>query len=538
MLISRITIENFRSIENASVAPMPFSVFVGQNNHGKTNFFEAIEWFYTAKSSSDEERFCKLSSAKINVQLDFESVLETDIQKLSTEAARTKIRTMLGGSTSFSVRKTSIDHKRSYLVEGIDKGNPSGLDNAINEFLPKLEYVNTRVRLDDVAKFKDKNPIGAMLSGVLTAIVESSEDYKNFKRQFTTLFEGDASEVRAELDKLGIAVQIYLQKQFPDGTKIKFNVNPPLFTDLLKSFETSVDDGIETKAEDKGDGMQRAIMLSIIQAFADYRRQQLGGGSFLFLIDEAELHLHPRAQRALKQALLDICKTDQVLVNTHSSVLVVDKHPQQKVFRVQKEKRITSIEPVDEQGHADIIYELLGGSPADLLLPRNFLIVEGKSEYEFLNAVVRRFYSSEFQGIKILFGGGDINEQTATLYAVDKTLRPLVADASPVYRGKVVVLIDRPNPKQQSNYDKFKTGYPYLFDEGRVFELPSCSLEEYYAPPFTKTLEEAKLLGKQGEKVAYAKTVGAEITKLQFESHMPVLADALKRCCQLAFHVH
>jgi len=535
MRIARITVENFRSIESVSVVPNAFSIFVGQNNHGKTNFFGAIEWFFTAKSSSDEERFCKQQGAKISVQLDFESVLETDIQKLSTEAAKTKIQTMLDGSTSFSVRKTSVDHKRTYIVGGVDKGNPSGLDNAINEFLPKLEYVNTRIRLDDVAKYKDKNPIGAMLSGVLTAIVESSEDYKNFKTQFATVFEGDTSEVRAELDKLGIAVEVYLQKQFPDGTKIKFNVNPPLFTDLLKTFETSVDDGIETRAEDKGDGMQRAIMLSIIQAFADYRRKQLGGGSFLFLIDEAELHLHPSAQRALKQALLDICETDQVLVNTHSSVLVADKHPQQKVFRVQKEKRITSIEPVDEQGRADVIYELLGGSPADLLLPRNFLVVEGKSEFEFLSAIVRRFYSMEFRGIKILFGGGDIDEQTATLYAVDKTLRPLVVDGSPVYRSKVVVVIDRPNEKQQANYDRFKTGYPYLFEECRVFELPKYSLEEYYAPPFTKTAEETKLLGKQRAKVAYAKTVGAEITKVQFESHMPILAGALKRCCELAF---
>src|SRR6185295_18282196 len=144
-------------IESVSVVPNAFSIFVGQNNHGKTNFFGAIEWFFTAKSSSDEERFCKQQGANISVQLDFESVLETDIQKLSTEAAKTKIQTMLDGSTSFSVRKTSVDHKRTYIVGGVDKGNPSGLDNAINEFLPKLEYVNTRIRLDDVAKRSEEH---------------------------------------------------------------------------------------------------------------------------------------------------------------------------------------------------------------------------------------------------------------------------------------------------------------------------------------------------------------------------------------------
>ena len=52
--------------------------------------------------------------------------------------------------------------------------------------------------------------------------------------------------------------------------------------------------------------MQRAIMLAIIQAFAKYRRDNGIGKSFTFLLDEAELHLHPSAQRALKIALNDI----------------------------------------------------------------------------------------------------------------------------------------------------------------------------------------------------------------------------------------
>lgn len=533
MRISKITVENYRSIELAQIEPSGFSVLVGQNNHGKTNFFEAVQWFYNAKSTAEDERFCKLTDRQIRVQIDFDEVLDSDIDKLATDAAKTKIKNMLGGSTAFSVVKITPDHKRKYVVNGEDKGNPTGLDTAINEFLPRLEYVTTSIRLDDVAKYKEKNPIGAMLSGVLTAIVETSEDYKKFKAQFATLFEGDTSEVRAELDKLGNTVEVYLQKQFPDGTKIKFNVNPPAFTELLKSFDTTVDDGIETRADAKGDGMQRAIMLSIIQAFADYRRKQLGGGSFLFLIDEAELHLHPSAQRALKKALIDICATDQVLVNTHSSVLVADHHEQQKIFRVEKEQRVTSINEVDAQGRADVIYELLGGSPADLLLPRNFLIVEGKSEFEFLGAVVRRFYGDECRGIKVLFGGGDIDEQEATLLAVHKLLVPLTDAENPVYRDRVVVLIDKPNAKQKQKYELFKIGYPYLYETNRVFEIPHHSLEEYYPPPFRKTADEVK--GFTKEKVPYARKVGAEISKEQFEKMMPILADALHRSVERAF---
>jgi predicted ATP-dependent endonuclease of OLD family len=304
MKINRIIVENYRSIEKIDIELSKFSVFVGQNNHGKTNLFEAIQWFYNARSTQKDEKHLKEDNRVISVELFFDNVQESDITKLKTDATQTKIRTLLGENTSFSVIKKSSDHKRKYIVNGEDKGNPSGLDTAINEFIPALEYVNTKIRLDDVSKWKDKNPIGQMLSGVLGKIIESSSEYVEFQKKFSELFEKEDSEIRVKLNELGQKVQIYLEKQFPDGTKVKFEVNPPLFNDLLKSFDTSVDDGIETKAQDKGDGMQRAIMLSIIQAYADFRKEDIGGGSFLFLIDEAELHLHPSAQRALKKALV------------------------------------------------------------------------------------------------------------------------------------------------------------------------------------------------------------------------------------------
>ena len=131
---------------------------------------------------------------------------------------------------------------------------------------------------------------------------------------FHKLFEDEDSEVQVQLNQLAENVGVYLKKQFPGDVEVRFTVNPPQFGDLLKSFDTTVNDGVVTKAQDKGDGMQRAIMLSIIQAFADFRKKQSVGSSFLFLIDEAELHLHPSAQRLLKQALIDISKTDQVML--------------------------------------------------------------------------------------------------------------------------------------------------------------------------------------------------------------------------------
>lgn len=121
MRISKIIVENYRSIQKVEVSLSKFAIFVGQNNHGKTNFFEAVEWFYNAKSSTVDERFGRVEGNRISVEIFFEDVVVTDIDKLTTEANKTKIRNMLSDNTAFSVLKTSADHKRKYFVNGEDK---------------------------------------------------------------------------------------------------------------------------------------------------------------------------------------------------------------------------------------------------------------------------------------------------------------------------------------------------------------------------------------------------------------------------------
>ncbi|USE34050.1 ATP-dependent endonuclease [Endozoicomonas sp. SCSIO W0465] len=119
-----------------------------------------------------------------------------------------------------------------------------------------------------------------------------------------------------------------------------------------------LDDGVNTTAADKGDGMQRALMLSIIKAHADFRREEALGRSFIFFIDEAELHLHPTGQRQLKNSLLELTRgagNDQVFITTHSSVLIADgdQDQQQSFFKVTKENKKTQIEvirPTEKHG--------------------------------------------------------------------------------------------------------------------------------------------------------------------------------------------
>ena len=78
MKISRITVNNFRSIEHAAIEPSAFNVLVGQNNHGKTNFFEAIEWFYNASGDLGQITFMRDTQRDVSVEIELQKSVAMD----------------------------------------------------------------------------------------------------------------------------------------------------------------------------------------------------------------------------------------------------------------------------------------------------------------------------------------------------------------------------------------------------------------------------------------------------------------------------
>lgn len=550
MKITNIKIENFRSIKQTDFATTDFNICVGQNNCGKTNFFEAIEFFFNGigrGGSVEDLKFKRETANEIIVEVSFSGAIAGAAQ-MQNQANKTKIEAALNGSDTVMFRRTStVPNKRKMFVGGTEVQPGTGFDAALNDFLPKFEYISTKQYYDSVAKYSKTTPIGIMLSGVLTTILQGNQQYQEFQAKFRELFEDDNSQIKAEFEAIGNKVKFYLEKQFPDTTKVKFEVSAPAFDDLLKNFETTVDDGVETLAEEKGDGMQRALMLAIIQAYADFRKLNDDlGKSFLFFIDEAELHLHPTAQRKLKNVLHTLSQsTDQVFINTHSSVFVADNYAGQTIFKVEKSSGETEIEATTELEKPYIVFELLGGSPSDLLLPKNFLIVEGQSEFELLTKVISRFYSDR-PPIQIIKANGDIDQAERTINAIEKVFIPL---NSSIYRSKFVILTDQPSAQTQGGVAQFLQTYSDLQTNNQFFQLPLRDIEQCYpnqADPtyvnWRKSQAELDATNPAGAKIItgkkkkqLAKHVGKQITQAQFESDLVICFNALTRCWDLAF---
>jgi putative ATP-dependent endonuclease of OLD family len=146
MRINKITVQNFRSIKEAEITPDSFNFFVGQNNHGKTNFFDALDYFYNGIArgqSLNDLRFNHDSALDVVVAVEFADV-QNGVETMKNEKNKETVRKMLGDNQTITLSRKN-DEKWQIIVGGetLEK-NPTGFENATKDFLPRLEYVSTK----------------------------------------------------------------------------------------------------------------------------------------------------------------------------------------------------------------------------------------------------------------------------------------------------------------------------------------------------------------------------------------------------------
>ena len=142
MKIRKITIENFRSIKKAEIEVTDFNIFVGQNNCGKTNLFEALEFFFNGyKGNLQELKYLRDNDLEMFIEVEF-CEAQDGLHKMQNERNKTTLSSKLGAADIVSFRRCSSDSKkRQMFIEGNEISSGTGFDAALNDFLPKFEYI-------------------------------------------------------------------------------------------------------------------------------------------------------------------------------------------------------------------------------------------------------------------------------------------------------------------------------------------------------------------------------------------------------------
>ena len=531
MKIKKITIKGYRSIKAIELNTInDFNIFVGQNNHGKTNIFEALEWFFNGPRKGESLsilRHCLNTTIPIEVCIEFDGLKEA-IEKMKNASNAAKFSS-IKNEKSILIRRTSENEGKKREIFDIEtatwKDPGTGFDKALSDLLPRFEYIDTHKSFEDVSAYKRISPMGIVLSALLADIMEADSNYVEFKKAFDKTFneEGENSGVRGKMQEIGKDLKARLQKQFPDTEQVNITLSLPVIEDLFKSLNIQVNDGVNTRVCDKGDGMQRAVMLAIMEMYSDFRKKSENGKNNIFFIDEAELHLHPSAQRQLKTVLLELAQnSDQVFINTHSSVFIADDNSHQNIYQVFKTDKQTQAKIVTDREKPHVVFGLLGGSPADLLLPANFLIVEGRSESLLLNKLIEKYYSDKPQ-IQIVEAKGDVVKAKQTFFAISEMYKPL---KNSIYAKRAVLVFDKCEERQKNSF----LSTNLIEENEQVFFLPVDSIEKYY-PDGWKNCNH--MTGE--EKIALAKEVANNIAQNIFETQMPIFFKALQKAWEKAY---
>ncbi len=204
--------------------------------------------------------------------------------------------------------------------------NPKGYANVLKGTLPFFVLVPAVRDVTEESKGTKSSPFGKLLYAILDTVTEEKR----------SKIEGMLGEVAKQMNRSGGDERVPLiaetEKQlntllsdFFTGCDLEIEFETPTLEVLLSAPKLYVDDGFRNAVENKGHGLQRAVIFTILRRYAEYMTYAPDGKkrNLILAVEEPELYMHPQAQRTIRRVFRKISESsDQVFYSTHSSLLV------------------------------------------------------------------------------------------------------------------------------------------------------------------------------------------------------------------------
>ena len=217
------------------------------------------------------------------------------------------------------------DHLSIDDFEDAWNDNPQGYAGVLKGTLPHFIFVPAVRDVTDEAKVTKTNPFGKLLYAVL----------ENVTAQQKAELETTLEDLQKRLNRIGgtdrLESIVETEKKLNDVLKeymacdLEIEFQSPSVETLLTTPQLFANDGFRNMVTNKGHGLQRAIIFSILQCYSEL---VTGVGEnkkkpMIFAVEEPELYMHPQAQRNIRRVFRRIAnKSDQVIFSTHSSLLL------------------------------------------------------------------------------------------------------------------------------------------------------------------------------------------------------------------------
>lgn len=344
MFIKSICLSNFKGfigdnhqiefkIPDGTTAGSGLNIFIGENNSGKSSIFEAINFLRNGIKEDEAYRIkSKLADgAQPNeacVELAFCGNIQNAINYFIQKNKQVAFTNAINNEQNLKAKRSTASCKKLDLWdnESQNYSNPTGID-APFKALFETNFIWADTNPNDEAAFGSTTLCGLLLKEIAQAHINSAE-YQTFRDSFNRVFNSPASNLRQQISTIEQKVQRIFTEQFGQAD-IHFRFDELKIDSFFKNASIFINDGVDIPMSEKGNGMQRSVALALLQVYAEelaHDEEQGQTKPFYLFIDEPEICLHPKGQTKLLEALLEISKTKQVFLTTHSPYFLVTPH--------------------------------------------------------------------------------------------------------------------------------------------------------------------------------------------------------------------
>lgn len=324
---------NFRSISTAYKLPLTdYTVIVGPNNEGKSNILKGLGLALTLLTGNKQQRFRRPGvfsypnrgierfdyewerDFPINLQTaqpDGRSEFTCEFELTETELEEFKLKTKVNLNSALKAKITigKEDIKYDFLMKGKGK-------EALNKKRLEIsQFVNDKILLQYIPAIRTSDLAINIVESLLERELSTLEDNPEFKEVVKVINKLQQPIIK----KIAKSLKESISGFIPDVKNISIKNRENVGRLISSSCRVYVDDGIETDLQLKGDGVISLTAISLLQHFS--KQGSLNKGLVL-LLEEPESHLHPKAIHNLKKVLYEISKTNQVIVTTHSPIII------------------------------------------------------------------------------------------------------------------------------------------------------------------------------------------------------------------------
>jgi len=414
MRLTRIVIEHYRSIEHIEIR-LPYQkplILFGPNNAGKSNIISAIDKVLgkrwppsTDLEDSDFYMRDRRQYPEIRIEASFDQpyhfpkygsqVVSDIVLTLNSDQSKSHFQSTSGKRLGVSSDERSVI--QSYVVDAErDIGRQLSYYSRYSLLSQFAHAVHGSLTEDQRQSLEDAY---ASIKSTFEGVPQYSKFFANFHEVIENSVKG-----------------------FVHDLKVDFSAYDP--NNFAKSMRIVAYEGNEARSfEEFGTGEQQILLMAFAKAYV----QTFGSGSLVLMIEEPEAHLHPLAQRWLKEYIYSLCSNGlQVVISTHSADFL-DMSNLDGLVRVCKDDRgVTRVVQLTKQALVDFC--LKSGVPSEKISERNVLdffgtrlfpdeskgffatkvlLVEGATEYYALPEIMRTLgYSLVQSGVEIVMASG------------------------------------------------------------------------------------------------------------------------------------